>query len=79
MGATPPTSHTAGLGFFVSGSGQFMMLTPTFNYNNNFPNSINDINDEIVEVSHYQNNCPVFFLLVVYLGVDDTSDRYAIS
>jgi hypothetical protein len=31
-----------------NGSGQFMMLTPTFNYNNDFPNSINDINDKLV-------------------------------
>ena len=31
-----------------NGSGQFMMLTPTFKYNNDFPNSINNIIDEIV-------------------------------
>ena len=31
-----------------NGSGQFIMLTPTFKYNNDFPNSINNIIDEIV-------------------------------
>jgi hypothetical protein len=31
-----------------NGSGQFMMLTPTFKYNNDFPNTINNIIDEIV-------------------------------